>query len=702
MTDESTFSICGMCTMRCPILVETRDGQVDHIWGNPHALGGRQLCPRGAAGKRFLQDRERPQGPMLRRGARGSGQWEQVSWERALDEVASRLDEIRSRHGGRALALSDRGGPHGEFHKTFLRAFGSPNYFTHHATCSNSLHNAHMSIAGLARNDVAYDYGRCRMLVTFGRNLLEAMGTSEARQVVDLIGRGGKFVHIDVRWNYTAAKATEFYLVRPGTDYAIALAVLHVLIFEALYDPAFVDRWVQGLDALAEFVRPYTPAFAERESGMPAQAIYRLARELAAAAPHVVVHPGYMAAWGSTDFYLRRALYAINALLGTYEAPGGIVFNKGPGQTGHRIRQLSSLAPEPEEKERIDGVGTCCQHLGRKWGMVQLLARAARLQQPYALKGYIAMRHDPLASLPDPDAFFEGLDHLDLIVAVDVNWSETAWRSDVVLPEASYLERTDNVIVRKGPRPRLALRRRAVEPRSDVRPRWWIFKQLAERLGLGTYFPFETVEDHIAWQLEETPWDLHAFDATGEIALSDEPILYDRERDLPFKTPSGKIELVSDRLPSCGVPCWAPYESPPALQGNRFRMITGKVAVHTQGRTTANNDWLGEIVPDNPVHLPAVRAEALGIRDGDRVALTSGAETQVGVAKVTPWLHADAVFLLHGFGDTVPVRSRSHGRGIHDGKLAKGKLQPSVGGNCPLTETVVTVTRAADGRIDSR
>lgn len=693
-TPTPTYSICGMCTVRCPIQVDVANGKIKHIWGNPKATGSYALCPRGAAGKAFEYDDERPQYPMIRDGERGEGKWRRVSWEEALDYVAEKLAAIKKEHGARAVALSDRGGPHREFHKTFLSAFGSPNYFTHHATCSNSVHNAHMSVAGLARNEVAYDYGRCKHLVAFGRNFFQSLNTAEARKVIDLIERGADFTFFDVRFNFTAAKATEFHLVRPSTDYAIALALIHVLLAEDLYQHEFVADWVTGLEDLRRFVAPYTPEFASEESGVPARAITALAHDLAAKAPNVIVHPGWMTAWGKDDYYLRRALYAINALLGTYEAPGGLVFPKGPGDCGVKLRQLTSIAPKPETSQRCDGIGDEVKHLGKGWGMLQLLPKAILTGKPYPVRGYICMRHDPLSSLPDPEEFKKGLHALDLLVVCDVNWSEMAWQADVVLPEATFLERTDNIIARKGLKPKLALRQQAVEPRFDAKPRWWIYKELGKRLGLDEYFPYETIEQYLEWSLENTEFSPADFAASGEISLAKAEIWFDRKSGLKFKTPSGKIELTSQTLTAAGIDSWKPYERPAALGDSQFRLITGKSAVHTQGRTTLNNPLLNEIVSGSIFQIHPTRAKALGVKTGDSIKLKNGSFEVTAPVEVTEFIHPEVVYTMHGMGDTIPLRTRSYGQGISDARLAAGALVATVGGNCPVTDTVLEITKA--------
>lgn len=690
---KTVYSICAMCTVRCPIIIEVNDGVIKHIWGNPHVLGGQYLCPRGAAGKAFEYDDERPQYPMIRDGDRGSGKWNKISWDDALDFIAEKLKGIIDNYGAKSIVLSDRGGPMTEFQKTFLAAIGSPNYFNHHASCSNSVHNAHMSIAGHARNTVGYDYKNCKYMVVYGRNLLESLGTGEAKNVIDMIEAGGKMVYIDVRWNFTANKAYKFFIIRPGTDYALNLALLNVIIKERLYDAEFVDRWVVGFEELKKFIIPYTPEWAEKETGIAARDITKIAHEASEAKPSVLFHPGWMTAWTNQDFYLRRSIYTLNALMGSYEAKGGIFINKTPADVGVKLRTLLSQAPKVKE-ERFDGCGTKYPHLGAQWGLAQMLPQAILKEEPYPIKAYIVMRHDPLASLPDPEEFKKALSKLDLIVSIDVNYSETGWFSDIILPESTYLERTDHVISRNGLKPALALRRKAVEPLFDSKPRWYIFKALADRLGVGQYFPYKDINDLIAWQLEETGYKLEDFDKTGIIPLTKEPIWFDRKDGLKFKTPSGKLEIISENLEKNGIPSFAPYEPPERLPEGSFKLVTSKVAVHTQGRTTANNPLLNEIVSENHLYINTNKAKELGIKDDDLVEISSNGVIQRIKAKLTNLIHPEAVFMLHGFGDSVPLRTRSYNKGASDVKLQKGLLKVAVGGNCPLTECIVSVKKA--------
>jgi thiosulfate reductase/polysulfide reductase chain A len=697
MADSSikkVFSICSGCTVRCPIEVEVENGAVRHIWGNPHLLGGRYLCPKGAAQKATYTDTERVQHPMIRDGERGSGKWRKVGWEEALDYVADKLNVIIEQYGGQSIVLGDRGGPFTDLHKAFIKALGSPNYFNHHASCSSSVHNAHNGVAGQRRNTVSYDWKNCKYCILYARNIVESLATKEVKDFIDARENGMKVVYTDVRWSYTASKADRFFIMRPGADYAFNLALIHTIVKEKLYNEEFVNDWVLGMAELVDFIEPYTPAWAEAETGVPAKDIVTVARELAQAAPYVILNQGWMTARGEDDYYFRRSIYILNALLGAYEAKGGLLFNKNETHCGYKpLRKFADLPPKVDAK-RFDGIGWKYRHLSADYGLAQMLPYAIQNEDPYPVKAFICYRFDPLSGFPDPEAYKAGLLKLDLLVSVDINYSHTAWISDVILPESLFLERTDPVIVKGGPKPALWLRRQAVEPRYDSKPRWWIIKQLAKRLGVGQYFPYETAEEMIAWQLRDMGLSLSDFDEKGYVALSKDPIVFDRKKSLPFKTPSQKFEMVTSMLENNGIPSFPPYESPPAPPEGQYRLITGKVAVHTQG-TSLNNIYLHELLPENRLWINDQEAKRLGLKAGDAVEVSHGDTVERGELAITEFIHPEVVYTLHGFGRQVPLQTRAYKKGMRDTALMKGLLKVAVGGNCPIGDCFVTVRKAS-------
>jgi len=248
------------------------------------------------------------------------------------------------------------------------------------------------------------------------------------------------------------------------------------------------------------------------------------------------------------------------------------------------------------------------------------------------------------------------------------------------------------VIVKGGPKPALWIRRQAVEPRYDSKPKWWIIKQLAERLGIGQYFSYDSVEELIAWQLEDMGFKLSDFDEKGYVELAPKQILFNRKTALAFKTKSGKLEFVSSILEENGIPSFPPYKSPaPPPEGN-FRLITGKIAVHTQG-TTLNNKYLNEIQSENRLWMNKYEAKKLGIEDNDLVEVSCDGVSQTVRAAVTEYIHPEVVYTLHGYGREIPLQTRSYKKGMRDNIFMKGLLEVSVGGNCPIAECFVHVKK---------
>ena len=671
MAKKNVYSACGMCSVRCPIMVETEDGSVSFIQGNPHDPGmAGGLCPRGGAGYALLMDEERPQAPMIRQGARGEGKWKTVTWDEALDYVADKLSAIMAEHGPRAVLWSDRGGPFADLHQAFMRAVGSPNYCNHDAACARNVQHAAKSVMGKGRKEVGYDYKNCKHLVLQTRNIFEAINVKEVNGVLDSKAAGGKVTCIDIRANITATKADNFFMLRPGTDYAFNLAVINTLLANGWYDKDYAERHIEGLDTLEAFVAPYTPEWAEQETGIGAETIVKFCKELKSAAPAVIWHPGWMTARYTTSFYVSRTAYLINALLGSIGAKGGLPFVNGPGDFGKKgLKSFAALFPKPEEK-RADGAGWKLKHIDAGPGLINKAYEAIESGDPYPIKAYIVHRHDPLHAMPDQARMKKIWENLDLLVATTFSWSDTAWHADVVLPMSTYLERESPIATKKGVKAHFFRRDRAVEPRYDTRADWEILGGLAKRLGRPE-LAFETAQDMWNFQLADTGYTPADFDATGQVWLADKP-KYRTVDELKFGTPSGKIEVVCQKLEDMGLPSLLPYQSPAVPPEGQFRIAFGRCALHTQGHTV-NNTMLNEQMPVNPVWINTARAKALGLADGDAITVSGGGYSAQSVALVTDFIHPEAAFMVHGFGHRIPAESRSS-RGIADQELMTGGL----------------------------
>jgi len=690
---KEIYSLCFMCSIRCPIRVLTESGQVKWIEGNPHVAGMEgSLCPRGAAGINLLYDNERLQYPMIRDGERGSGKWRKVSWDEALDYIGEKLRGIIDAHGGQSVVLGERTQLATHVSKTFLKAIGSPNHFTHDALCKGSVNTACRSLFGYTDGQMGIDYKNTKHIVLYGRNIFEAISVKEVNNLTHALENGAKLTYIDPRVSVTATKAHRYWMIRPGTDLALNYALIHTILKERLYDEAYVAKWVHGLDALQDFAQAYTPEWAEEETGIPAEEIVKLAREISQDKPSVVFHFGYRGAHYANEIYQRRSILILNALMGSVEMKGGFFFKKGPGEVGGKpARKLTEQEFGKIEVPRFDKVGTPDFPLpDPNHGVGQMLPHAILNEDPYPVKALIAFRFDPLGSIPDAGLTKKALEKLDLIVSIDINNSDIAWYSDVVLPESCYLERSDCFQQANGLKPQMFLRRKAVEPRYDTRDGAMILKQIGERIGIGDYFPYESMEDLLQWQLEGTGFALSDFDAKGFVAYGKEKILWDRKDGLKFKTPSGKIEFTSSLLEDAGFESFPAYEPVQRPSGNQFRLVTGRVALHTHV-STQNNPYLNEIVPENTLWINSAKAGELGIQDKDLVEVASSRGTGQLKAFVTDMIHPETVFMLHGFGHESKKATRSYNRGVSD-SLLQENISDNIGGSPALHETFVTVS----------
>ena len=694
---RTVYSMCGMCAVRCPIEVTVEDGRVVWLQGNPHDKAiGASLCAKGSAGLALeYDDDQRPQTPLIRMGPRGGGQWRRASWDEALDYIADKLHETIEAFGGRGIVLSDRGGPFTDLTRTFVQALGSPNYFNHDAGCGGNVHNAARSIYGFSHEGLILDLGHAKHLVLYGRNIIESLMVKEAKAFMAALAKGMRVTYIDPRATITACKATRYWQVRPNSDYALNLAIIHEVLKQEAYDKDFVARFVSGMDYLREAVKDTTPEWQERHTGVSAEQLRAFVKEIAADAPHVIFHPGWMTARHKQSFYVSRTALILNALMGNIEIPGGYVLGKSPEFYGRKgLNHLIDRVPKVEEP-RVDGAGTTRPQWDPEIGMLHQAFAAMETGQPYGIGAYFAYRHDPLTGLPDPEATQRALDKLKLLVSIDVRYSETGWFADVILPEATYLERANILCQMNGPVPVFAMRDQAIAPRFDSRPAWWIFREILRRMDIKEALDFETIEELWNYQLDGTGVTVAEMREKGFVSLANAPKLMPRD-ELRFPTPSGKIEIESEILKQAGLPSLPPYAAKAAPADDRFHLLFARTATLAHGQSL-NNPILNEIAPEQVLWIHPDRARPLGIGDGDDVEVNGGG-SYVGriKAKVTPWIHPEAVFMLHGYGATVPLATRALGRGVADQRLQHGKLYDfdPAGGGCAMTETIVQIKPA--------
>ncbi|HLE30729.1 MAG TPA: molybdopterin-dependent oxidoreductase [Anaerolineales bacterium] len=677
-------TMCEMCVWRCGVRAKVVKGRVVKLEGNPehpHSLG--RLCARGQSGLMNTYDPDRVLFPLVRVGKRGEGMFRQATWDEALDIVAQKMLEIKEKYGPEAMIFSSTHNLSQVQFENLLNGYGSPNYGTQRSLCFNAMVTAFLLTYGV--EEPARNYDDVKFILLVGRNLAEAISTSETSALVDALSRGAKLVVLDPRFTKTAALADEWLPIRPGADAAFLLAMINVIVTEELADCEFVKKYVVGCDELPQAMQDYTPEWAESKTGVPAGTIRRMAHEYAAAGHNAMAHPGWRTSNFINSFQTERAIATLNALSGNVLKPGGCLIAASPEASGVPLGK----PPQPPYPRisalRLDGVPWKYPLVPLKLGVFQEMRDAILSGQPYQARGWFIARQNPVLSLPDRNRTLEALGKLDFIVAVDVILNDTAWFSDVVLPEASYLERYDPLNVVGG---KIFIRQPVIEPQGEARSALWIYKQLGERLGLGNYFQYADEEDYLRQQLAPLGLSLEELKVKGYL---DPEIERKNNGEIVFNTPSGKIEVYSETLAKAGFSPWPAWEEPPVPPAGQFYLLTGKVAQHTQF-ATQNNQYLHKYQDEPRLWMNTRAANSLGLKDGDLVEVTSA----VGSARIpllaTQAIRPDCVYLTPGFGHLSKGLRTAYGVGASDSALHVTYTDPVSGGQA-LSQTFVRVRK---------
>ncbi|MDQ7006872.1 MAG: molybdopterin-dependent oxidoreductase [Acidobacteriota bacterium] len=679
-------SICGNCVNKCGFIARVEGERVVKLEPNPHFPKSRNmLCAKGNAGVKVVHDPDRLKHPLIRTGPRGSGQWRKAGWDEALDFTARRMMEIKEKYGPHGMLFSSTEGFQERFFRTFGAAWGSPNVVRHPSLCLASGNVAFFATFGTVPE---YDLEHCEYVIVSGANRAEAFITPDTIDMMTRARRGQmRLVYLDPRFSVTAARAGTWLPIRPGTDMAFYLAMLHVLIDEKLYDAAFVAAYTHGFDELVEHVKPFTPAWAERETEIPAGEIRRITREFAAAAPRAVVYRGRRSSWYGNDTHMRQAMALVNALVGNWDREGGVVPKESIALGKPEIPEL----PWPDE-ERVDGIEERHPLARIEDGVYVDLREQVLAGQPYPVKGWMIYKQNPLHALPDRARTRKMLEQMEFVAVIDIVPSDTAWMADVILPESTYLERTDPVEGFHQPYAFLAWRRQVVRPRFATRSCLEIMQGLAGRLGIEKYFDYD-IDEYVSIQLAKPGLSREVFDETG--VWSDRSARsYGKtlSPDYRFRTPSGKIELANERFRRRGyapLPVYVPPAQPPE---GHFRLLPAKQSYFTHA-ANQNNLWLHELCPENALWINAKVAGRRGIAEGDEVLVKSSVGQVRVKAHVTEGIREDCVHLPHGFGQRSAGLHQAVGKGASDQDLIASATD-AITGNAALHETFVTVEKA--------
>lgn len=695
---------CEICFWKCAGWVHTdKDGSIKKITGNADDsnCNGR-LCPRGTGGVGMFYDGDRLKTPLLRvTGQDGKQTFREASWDEALGVIAQKLQKIKAEHGAESTALFTHGSG-GHYLGNLLKAYGSSNIAApSYAQCRGPREVAFIATFGAGLDSPEpTDIRDTRCLVLIGSHLGENMHNGQVQEMSDAIDKGATIITVDPRFS-TAASKSKFWLpIKPATDIALLLAWIHEIIYNEWYDKKYVEKYTTGFDQLKEHVKNFTPEWAFGITTITPDVITETARAMRDASPSVIIHPGRHVTWYGDDTQRLRAVAILNALMGSWGRRGGFYLPE------------KLEVPEFPHPPFPQPSKTWRDAMGGKYNLADLALASgvctATIPTPdlnYTIKGWIVNGTNLIMTLPDQKQTLEAIKHLDLLVVIDTMPMEITGYADVVLPECTYLERWDDLRVVHGRNPNIALRMPAAEPMYDSKPAYWIAQKLAQKMGLGDYFNWESYEEVLDWQLSKLGSSLEEMKRIGVKNYPREsgPLYFTDDQPVEFDTNSGKIELYSSAIAAEGfdpMPVYTPHQTPP--QGY-YHLNYGRAPMHTFSRTS-NNPNLTDIMEENTVWVNPKVAKEWGLKNDQSVYL----ENQDGIVsdfaikvRITERIRFDSVYMVHGFGHTDKKLTRAYGKGVSDSQLITRVLIDPIMGGTGMRGNFVTFRLEKEGEVKS-
>jgi anaerobic selenocysteine-containing dehydrogenase len=626
-------SACRGCHGVCQVLVHLEGDRVVQVTGDPDSPTSRgYLCPKGKAAPALLYHPDRLTHPLRRVGARGENRWKQVSWEEALSEMVENFNQIKQESGAEFVAMAQgTGKPCTEWTSRFANAFGTPNFVGPAHICF--LPRGIASTLTLGRLPVCDIYGsggeKPACILIWGCNITHS-GAADGMcggMLQRALREAQKVIVVDPRRIGPAETADHWLQLRPGTDGALALAMIHTIVAEDLVDHDFVDNHTTGFDKLAGHVRNLTPEWAEPITRIKASDIRAAARTYATHSPACVQ-------WGNgidmsvCSFHTGRSLLILMGITGNIDRPGGNVLWVPPSKVKpksiliNREQRGEQFLPQ-EQKKRMIAAGKfpfCPNtHTPTFWESVIS-------GQPYRVRGMWIIGSNPLVTATQGIKIERALKEcLEFVVVSDLFMTPTAQLADLVLPAATWLEQDDVVFFHKI---WCVIARKRLTQVGEARDDRDVIFEIAHRLGLHEAFPWKDSGEYLDWVLEDTGLRFKQFCERG-ILLGE--MRYRKYEAEGFRTPTGQFEISSSimeamrlsPLPLFREPPLSPVSTPELAKEFPLILISGtkiRNFFHSEFRQIeslrrGNPDPLVEIHPDT--------ASSLGICEGDWVWVES-------------------------------------------------------------------------------
>ncbi len=671
---ETTYmaSVCTLCPGGCGISVRRVDDRVVKIEGlKGHPVNDGGICILGASGAQLLYSPTRVQSPMKK----VDGSWRPVTWDQAIGEIASTLKELRAKGQPQSVAWvadTDRGTT-ADLCQRFLTVYGSPNFIR-----TPSMQDAYEMALYLTQGNRAmagFDVGQATYLLSFGSGLVEGWGSAPYmfRAKGAMQARGGRLSQAEARLSKTAAKADQWLPIKPGTEGALALSIIQVILKEGLYRKDFVEAHTNGLEALRKLVaETYAPEAVSKITGLEAKIIVDLAKAFAGAKkPLAICGRGAGRVPGTVQEYL--AVHFLNALMGSINTPGGVISVPEPDYIRWPEAEMDAVASKGVQQPRVDGAGTGSFPMTRY--LLNRLPEALAAGSGAPVQALFVSSSNPVYSLADTQSVVSAFKKIPLIVSFSSFMDETASMAHYLLPSPVYLERFEDVPGALGfPKPIIGLAKPVVKPLFNTQPTGDVVIRLAKAVGgpVAGAFKWESYEACLketlgnAWEpLKKNGYRLEASFAPG-----------------PFETPSQKFEFSNADIAK--LPAYAALKAPgdesafplTLVPYDSMRLSAGAVGSppflvkSVEATILAKNDVRVEINP--------ATAKELGLSDGADALLS----TPKGSAKVKVYLFdgimPGLVGMVRGLGHKAYDRFLA-GKGVNTNELMSSLEDPGTG-----------------------
>jgi len=640
---------CTICYHSCGMRVLVEEGRITRVEGlKDHPLNKGRLCPKGERAIEIVYHPDRLKYPLKKAG----GQWNRIGWDDALGEIADKLQGLKKDFGPEALSIFS--GSIGvenlemmEMAQRFKGAFGSPNFISVEGICYRMRIRARQITFG----KYPVEEMNTKLYVLWGHNP-EQSDFPLQLALEENLAKGSRLVVIDPKKIPLAKKAEMYLAIRPGTDGALALALMHVIIKENLYDRDFVERWTHGFDQLVPHVEPYTPEWAESITWVPAEEIRKLARLYARAEGASIFQGTNTQDQTANGTQNSRAFAILQTITGNINNPGGWVISPRLSLTGLGL-------PTERTPIGVQDYRLFYEIWGRKSPYGQVVCFPDSVPDP--IRALIVTGGNPLISMPDSNAFRKALKKLDLLVVHDLFMTETAELAHYVLPACTHLEKNGlaySYNVCHG-MPYLMLRKKAIEPLHESYSEFRFWTELGKKMGMGDVFPWKTDEEVVELELKSSGLSYRE--------LKEEKIAgaYYMEKQYGmgayevkgFSTPSKKIEIYSetfgkegfDPLPTYREPDQSPLGDPEMFRRYPLVLTTGaRILYYTHGQHR-NIPGLKEKSPDPFAEIHPKTADRFGIKNGDWIIVESNRGQIKVKALTTEEMMEGVVSIPHGW-----------------------------------------------------